>query len=191
MLDDQFLIITHGSNCILLSFTVSNEVASVHTLLDLRRRLCQTLIQVGCAGNVDIIHYWHSDNNRVVLGGGLQWLAEAEEGDCKTDGLPTERVRPCLSLCLSNIISLRGCFRTYSSALCIRPKELRRRSLTPFTTVVASLSSTSGGMHRKRGTVSRNTCRKYGGIKIEILLQSIKRTIISSGVGQDSLHKGG
>lgn len=73
------------------------------------------------------------------------------------DVLPMERVRPCLSLCLSNIISLRGCFITYSSARCIRPKELRRRSRTPLTSVVTSLSSTSGDRPRKRGTISRNT----------------------------------
>lgn len=69
--------------------------------------------------------------------------------------LPMDRVRPCLSLCLSNIISLRGCFNTYSSALCMRPKELRRRSLTPLTSVVMSLSSTRGAMPRKRGTMTR------------------------------------
>lgn len=102
---------------------------------------------------------------------------QTEEGDHKTDGLPMERVRPCLSLCLSNIISLRGCFRTYSSALCIRPKELRRRSLMPFTTVVASLSSTSGGMQRKRGTISRNTCRKYSVIKIERYYSRVSKEV--------------
>lgn len=75
-----------------------------------------------------------------------------------TGVLLIDLVRPCLSLCLSNIISLRGCFSTYSSARCMRPKELRRRSLTPLTSVVTSLSSTSGDMPRKRGTISRNTC---------------------------------
>lgn len=76
------------------------------------------------------------------------------------DILPIDRVRPCLSLCLSNIISLRGCFSTYSSALCMRPKELRRLSLTPLTSVVTSLSSTNGDMPRKRGTISKNTCER-------------------------------
>lgn len=55
LLDDQFLI-THRSNCVLLSFTVSDEVASVHALFDLRCSLSQTLIQVGRTGDVDIIH---------------------------------------------------------------------------------------------------------------------------------------
>lgn len=107
---------------------------------------------------------WHRDNhNKKSM---LRWgTAQDEEGDLNKEELPMDRVRPCLSLCLSNIISLRGCFRTYSSALCIRPKELRRRSLMPFTSVVASLSSTSGGMHRKRGTASRNTWRKYRVLK--------------------------
>lgn len=81
--------------------------------------------------------------------------------------LPMDRVRPCLSLCLSNIISLRGCFNTYSSALCMRPKELRRRSLTPLTSVVMSLSSTRGAMPRKRGTMTRKIYMMGVGVRGE------------------------
>lgn len=84
-----------------------------------------------------------------------------------------DRVRPCLSLCLSNIISLRGCLSTYSSALCMRPKELRRRSLTPFISVVSSLSSKSGDMPKRRGTVSRNIC------KVQKRQFSLKKTLLN------------
>ncbi|XP_074527913.1 glycolipid transfer protein domain-containing protein 2 [Halichoeres trimaculatus] len=88
-------------------------------------------------------------------------------------------LRTCLSLCLSNIISLRGCFKTYSSALCMRPKELRRRSLTPFISVVTSLSSTRGDMPRKRGTISRNNYRKQSslcqGTRTHVRLRGMKR----------------
>lgn len=131
---------------------------------------------------------WHSKNktknhNKKNM---LLWgTTQDEEGDHNREELPMDRVRPCLSLCLSNIISLRGCFRTYSSALCIRPKELRRRSLMPFTSVVASLSSTSGGMHRKRGTASRNTWRKYR------VLKKIEGNARSSAGGQEAPHKAG
>lgn len=115
---------------------------------------------------------WHRDNDSNTNKSMLQWgTTQNEGGDHNKEELPMDRVRPCLSLCLSNIISLRGCFRTYSSALCIRPKELRRRSRMPFTSVVASLSSTSGGMHRKRGTTSRNTWRKYRVLKNREKLQ--------------------
>ncbi|KAG7280236.1 hypothetical protein CRUP_037597 [Coryphaenoides rupestris] len=41
---------------------------------------------------------------------------------------------------------------TYSSARCIRPKELRRRSRMPFIAACTSVSSTRGAMPRNRGT---------------------------------------
>lgn len=41
----------------------------------------------------------------------------------------------------------------------MRPKDLRR-SFTPFTSVVTSLSSTRGDMPRKRGTISRNNYKE-------------------------------
>lgn len=69
--------------------------------------------------------------------------------------LPIVRMSPCLSLCLSNIISLRGVFSTYSSALCISPNELRLLSLISCAPPPGSSSSRNEAMPRKRGTTSR------------------------------------
>lgn len=47
---------TYGSDAVLLPCALSDEVARVHTLLDLWCSLSQTLIQVGCGADVDAIH---------------------------------------------------------------------------------------------------------------------------------------
>lgn len=50
-------VYTYGSSVILLSCALSDEVARIHTLFDLRCSLSQTLIQVGCAADIYVIHW--------------------------------------------------------------------------------------------------------------------------------------
>lgn len=49
---------THGSGIILLSRALSDEVTGIHALLDLWCSLSQTLVQVRCAADIDVIHWW-------------------------------------------------------------------------------------------------------------------------------------
>lgn len=50
------IVSTYGSGVILLSCALSDEVAGIHTLLDLWCSLSQTLVQIGCAADIDVIH---------------------------------------------------------------------------------------------------------------------------------------